>query len=412
MIGTRADGDSRVTHFRVRAPIRFAGFNLGNYARARAERGGYVVEVCANRSLERSLKPPPDLQMQNVTVTQNPRRIGGVLAEPFPATAPGPLDRLQEMATGVAAALEFMAARFGPPALNRLTVSPIPGTFGQGFPGLIYLSTLSYLATVPRSAGSLAQAQELFFQQVLQAHETAHQWWGNRVTTGSYRDNWMMEALANYSALLYLEKTSGAHAVDMMLDRYRTELLTKGENGQQVESAGPITMGTRLESSLDPSAWRSVTYGKGTWIVHMLRRYLGDQRFFAMLAEVLKRYDHQEMSTEDFRRVAARFTPPGSDDGDLETFFDTWVYSTGIPTLKMSYSVKGTAPALRLTGTVTQTGVEGDFAALAPVEIHLAGGHTTTQWVRCGSEPAPFSLALKQPPLRVALDPDRAVLRR
>jgi hypothetical protein len=78
----------------------------------------------------------------------------------------------------------------------------------------------------------------------------------------------------------------------------------------------------------------------------------------------------------------------------------------------MSYSVKGTAPALRLTGTVTQTGVEGDFAALAPVEIHLAGGHTTTQWVRCGSEPAPFSVALKQPPLRVALDPDRAVLRR
>jgi aminopeptidase N len=325
---------------------------------------------------------------------------------------PGPLDRLQEMATGVASALEFMAARFGPPALGHLTVSPIPGTFGQGFPGLIYLSTLSYLKTVPRSAGSLAEARELFFQQVLQTHETAHQWWGNRVTTLSYRDNWMMEALANYSALLYLEKTNGARAVDTMLDIYRTELLAKGENGQQVESAGPITMGTRLESSQDPSAWRSVTYGKGTWIIHMLRRYLGDQRFFAMLAEVLKRYDHQEMSTEDFRRVAARFTPPKSDDADLETFFDTWIYSTGIPTLKMSYSVKGKAPALRLVGTVTQTGVEGDFAALVPVEIHLPGGQTTTQWVRCGSEPAPFSLAVKQPPLKVTLDPDRAVLRR
>jgi aminopeptidase N len=189
-------------------------------------------------------------------------------------------------------------------------------------------------------------------------------------------------------------------------------LLAKGENGQQVESAGPITMGTRLESSQDPSAWRSVTYGKGTWIIHMLRRYLGDQRFFAMLAEVLKRYDHQEMSTEDFRRVAARFTPPKSDDADLETFFDTWIYSTGIPTLKMSYSVKGKAPALRLVGTVTQTGVEGDFAALVPVEIHLPGGQTTTQWVRCGSEPAPFNVAVKQPPLKVTLDPDRAVLRR
>jgi len=411
LLETRAAGDSRVTHFRVRSPIRFAGFNLGNYARARAERGGYVVEVCANRALERDLKPGPSLPMRDTIATQITRNNPGPLSGSFPMT-PGPLDRLQEIATGVASALEFMAARFGPPALGHLTVSPIPGTFGQGFPGLIYLSTLSYLKTVPHSAGSLAEARELFFQQVLQTHETAHQWWGNRVTTLSYRDNWMMEALANYSALLYLEKTNGARAVDTMLDIYRTELLAKGENGQQVESAGPITMGTRLESSQDPSAWRSVTYGKGTWIIHMLRRYLGDQRFFAMLAEVLKRYDHQEMSTEDFRRVAARFTPPKSDDADLETFFDTWIYSTGIPTLKMSYSVKGKAPALRLVGTVTQTGVEGDFAALVPVEIHLPGGQTTTQWVRCGSEPAPFNVAVKQPPLKVTLDPDRAVLRR
>ena len=209
LLETHPDGDGRVTRFRVRSPIRFAGFNLGNYARARAERGGYVVEVCANRALERDLKPAPALPMRDVIATQVTRRMPATLSEPFPMTTPNPLDRLGEMASGVASALEFMAARFGPPALNHLTVSPIPGTFGQGFPGLIYLSTLSYLKTVPVSAGSLAEAQELFFQQVLQAHETAHQWWGNRVTTGSYRDNWMMEALANYSALLYLEKTRG-----------------------------------------------------------------------------------------------------------------------------------------------------------------------------------------------------------
>jgi len=115
---------------------------------------------------------------------------------------PGPLDRLQEMAPAWP-----RLSNSWPPDLTagarHLTVSPIPGTFGQGFPGLIYLSTLSYLKTVPHSAGSPAEARELFFQQVLQTHETAHQWWGNRVTTLSYRDNWMMEALANYSALLY-----------------------------------------------------------------------------------------------------------------------------------------------------------------------------------------------------------------
>jgi len=411
LIDTHADGDCRVTHFRVRSPIRFFGFNLGNYARARAERGGYLVEVCANRALERDLKPPPELPMRDV-ITTGSRRNPGSLPEAFPPAAPNPLDRLQEIASGVASAMEFMASRFGPPALNHLTISPIPGTFGQGFPGLIYLSTLSYLKTVPRTAGAAAQAQEMFFQQVLQTHETAHQWWGNRVTTDSYRDAWTMEALANYSALLYLEKTGGPHAVEILLDRYRSELLAKAENGEDVDSAGPITMGTRLESSQDPGAWRAVTYGKGTWIIHMLRRYLGDQRFYAMLNEVLKRYDHQEMSTEDFRRVAARFTPPKSEDPDLETFFDTWVYGTGIPTLKMTYSVRGKAPALRLTGTVTQSGVASDFSAMVPVVIHLGGGRTVTAWVQCGSDPATFSMALKQPPVRVVLDPDHAVLRR
>jgi aminopeptidase N len=104
----------------------------------------------------------------------------------------------------------------------------------------------------------------------------------------------------------------------------------------------------------------------------------------------------------------ARFTPPKSDDADLETFFDTWVYSTGIPALKMTYSVKGKAPSLELSGTVTESGVEGDFAALVPVEIRLAGGQTITKWVRCGSDPGTFSVNLKQAPLRVTPEPRRA----
>ena len=72
---------------------------------------------------------------------------------------------------------------------------------------------------------------------MLQAHETAHQWWGNRVTAATYRDYWLMEALANYSALLYLER-EGRRAMESMLDSYRNALLVKNEAGQTVESAG------------------------------------------------------------------------------------------------------------------------------------------------------------------------------
>jgi hypothetical protein len=144
----------------------------------------------------------------------------------------------------------------------------------------------------------------------------------------------------------------------------------------------------------------------------MLRRRMGDERFFSMLAELTKRFDRLEISTEQFRRLAAGFLPPKSDDPQLEMFFDQWVYGTGIPALKLSYTLEGKAPSLRLAGTVTQSGVNGEFAALAPVEIQVERGRSLTQWVRCSSKPATFTVALKTPPLKVTLDPNHAVLRK
>ena len=412
VVEDRTDGDWRITRLRTPATIRMAAFNLGNYARARVERGGYVVEVCANRALERSLRPRNDM-LPLAPPPQQPRRrpSDAMTQQPMPEVAPNPLERLQFLANDVASALEFMVSKFGPPALPHLTVSPIPGTFGQGFPGLIYLSTLSYLKTLPRNAPH-SQANEIFFQDLLDAHETAHQWWGNRVIGASYRDNWLLEALASYSSLLYVEKTKGSRSVDVVLDSYRDALLAKGESGQTVESTGAIVMGSRLESSQQPGAWQAITYSKGPWILHMLRRRMGDERFFSMLNEILKRYDHAEISTDDFQRLAAQFMPPKSEDRQLDTFFDQWVYGTGVPGLKLSYTVKGKAPALRLTGTVTQSEVDDDFISVVPVEIQVARGKTVTEWVSVSNEPATFSVPLAAPPLKVTLDPNHAVLRR
>ena len=411
IVDERTDGDWHITHRRTSATIRMAAFNLGNYARKRVEAGPYVVEVCANRALEAALQPHAVPEPLVLPRTPGSRRTDSM---PIPADpAPDPLERLKRMATDIGAAMDFMASKFGPPTLPHLTVSPIPGTFGQGFPGLIYLSTLAYLNRLPGAIATRPNdSVQLFFQEVLQAHETAHQWWGNRVASESYRDNWLMEALASYSSLLYLEKIKGQRPVDAMLDSYRDNLLAKGTNGDTIESAGPIVLGGRLESSLEPAAWRAITYGKGTWILQMLRRRMGDQQFLAMLAELSKRYDHREISTEQFRQLAAGFLPSKSDDPQLETFFDEWVYGTGIPALKLTYTLKGRAPALRLTGTVRQSGVPDDFATLVPVEVQLSRTRTVTHWVRCSDEGGTFSMALKAPPLKVTLDPNHGVLRK
>jgi aminopeptidase N len=410
----RTEGEWRTTHRRPNAPIRMAGFNLGDYAHARVSRGGLVVDVCGNRTVEPALQPHPPLPM--ALPPAGPRRARGTpppdMLGPLPPVV-DPLARLEHLASDIGGMLEFMASKFGPPALPYLTVSPIPGNFGQGYPGLIYLSTRSYLVYEGRS-----RPQELFFDELLEVHETAHQWWGAQVTSAGYRDDWLMEALANYSALLYLEKTKGRRVMDAMLDEYRTELLTRGDNGEMIDTAGPIVMGSRLESSLEPRAWRAITYGKGSWIIHMLRLRMGDQRFFSMLGEIIKRYGRGEITTENFRALASEFLPPRSDDPKLENFFDQWVYGTGIPSLKLSYAVKAKGARWMVDGTLTQSDVPADFEALAPVEIQLPRGRDGTlprpivRWVRASDEPVTFTVDLPQAPAKVTLDPHNGVLRR
>jgi len=399
VVSDKTEGEWRITRRVTEAPIRFAGFNLGVYERARVSRNGYTVEVCANRAVEKALAPKP---RPTVLIPQAGVKRGAQVAN-VPPLPPDPLARLEELAGDVASALEFMAARFGPPPLKTLEVSPIPGSFGQGFPGLLYLSTKAYLRRQDEPLASLTPRDQSFYIDILQCHETAHQWWGNVVTSASYHDDWLMESLANYSALLYLEKRRGRHLLDAALESYKTDLLAKSETGQTIDSAGPIVLGTRLSSSQSPSGWFHITYGKGSWILHMLRAQMGDERFVAMLGELRRRYEWKPVSTEDFRQLAAEFLPPKSSDPKLEAFFDQWVYSTGIPTFELSYEVHGRPPDVKLTGSVAQSDVDSEFSAQVPVEIQC--GHTReVKWVRTSSSPAPFSVSLPQAPTKVSLD--------
>jgi aminopeptidase N len=125
-----------------------------------------------------------------------------------------------------------------------------------------------------------------------------------------------------------------------------------------------------------------------------------------------KRYQRRSLSNDQFRQFVAGWLPPKSPDPQLESFFDQWVYTTGIPKLKLHYSTRGAAPSVRVSGTITQTDVDDDFTAYVPVEIEIAGGKPIIQWVRTSSEPASFTVVLSQAPGKVLLDPGNSVLRR
>lgn len=413
----RTEGDVRVTRRVPEGRIRLLAFNLGTYQSKTLESGGAEIEVSANRELEDALRyreNPPGEAATTERAAHGLRAVvqaGETGPQPVAAPAVNPVNQLSQVADDIAAAMEFYRARFGEPPLKRIEVSPVPGRFGQGFAGMIYLSTLSWLPVTARPLSLMPPAQQLFFGEFMRAHEVAHQWWGNVVTTESYRDEWLAEALATYSALMFLQSRHGAKMLDTMLTDYRRQLLAKGPDGQVTESEGPVVEGRRLENSNNPNAWSAIVYGKGAWIIHMLRRRLGDEAFLRMLAGLRQRYEWKTINTEQFRLLCAGFLAPHSADPKLENFFDQWVYGTGIPALKLSYAVKGKAGAWKLTGTVNQSDVPDDFSVTVPIEIQTGRGRIV-KLVETGSDPTIFTVPVGSPNAKAVLDPTESVLRR
>ena len=406
----RSDGDWRITRRSVPVAIGAAGFNLGVYEKVTGTAAGVNFEVYGNRNLEESLRPRPVL----TSPAPGPPPPGQLrsrlprlpeVSEPV-VIPPDPLGRLRAVAGDVAASLQFFTGLFGPPAMKTLTVAPIPGTFGQGFPGLVYLSTFAYIDPASRPAALINAKERVFYSDLMVPHEVAHQWWGSMIGSGRIEDEWLLEALANYSSLLWLEKKKGTKEMERVLEGYRSELLSRNAEGAVFESAGPIVWGERLEGWPNSGAWRVITYGKGTWILHMLRRRMGDEAFLKLLAEVRRRYEFQSLTTAGFQALARELRPKGVGAEAIDTFFDNWVYSTGVPVLKLSYAVKGVAPAVKLSGTVVQSGAGEGFSLDTPVEVQFAKGPPQTIWVRTADDEQSFAANLRQTPVRVVIPDD------
>jgi len=413
VVEDKLDGDWRVTHRHIGTPISAAGFNLGDYEKVSGSAAGIAVDVYGNRHLAEALRPRVVYVRPLVASVPSGGRRGSppIATEPIPVLqpVPDPLGRLKDIVADLTSSLEFFSGIFGPPAMKTLTVAPIPGTFGQGFPGLVYLSTFAYIEATQRPAVLRNARERVFFSELIVAHEAAHQWWGAVVSVDRTEDEWLIESLANYSSLMWLEKKKGVKEMARVLDNYRAELLAKEGDLESRESSGPVVWGERLRASGSLEAWRTVVYGKGAWIMHMLRRRMGEGRFIAMLAQLRVRFTGRPITTEDFRALAVEFRPKGLPAEAIENFFDSWVYATGVPGVKMRSSTKGSPPAVRLSGVVEQEGVEEEFSIDVPVEVQFGRGTPQIIWVRTSNGSASFATTLRQAPSRVLLSDDTLI---
>jgi hypothetical protein len=414
-----ADGRTR-SRWRSDGVFRIAGFNLGPYHSADRRVGKTRVEVYATREAEAALEERHTRRVVPHFVFPFPSQRQGTPFPVSPITVPplAPAALLQSVAENAAQALQYFENLFGPFPYSRLAIAQIPGDFGQGWPELVYLPTLSFLRKSERYELGFPEKTEDLLSHGMVAHEIAHQWWGNLLGWKTYHDQWLSEGLATYAAALDLARQKdGDRRFHELLRGYKLDLLSKGKSGMSNEASGPIWLGQRLSNSLTPGGYNNIVYKKACWVLHMLRGLLSDpatgsdERFFRLLRDFVATYQGMDVSTEDFTRHAEKYMTRASDlehNRRLDWFFNEWVYETGVPTYKLQSSVKQlSANRFLVQGNITQSGVPDDFEMLVPVVAEVGKEKKVSLGrVPVSEEGGRFKFTTTERPRRLAIDED------
>jgi hypothetical protein len=292
--------------------IPIAGFNLGQYSHGSARSGDITVNAFATASLETIV---PSLAETPVDPKQTPKNARQ-------------LERLRQIspAEGSQAVSEYAARSvsqysewFGPYPFSTLSVTQFPGNLSQGWPTLIYLSSAAFLSAEERDRDlHMGDVQQVIYGQIMLPHEAAHQWWGDLVGWRGYREQWLVEALADYSAMMLLEQQHPEN-VRLVLETYRRDLLYKNEQGHRYTEAGPVSLGYRLSSSVFPNGYIVISYGRGAWLMHMLRSLFrdyaveagmkpikGDEAFRGALHGLRDHYAHTNITIRELQKEMER----------------------------------------------------------------------------------------------------------
>lgn len=427
-VESRDEGDTHVGHWRSQAPFAVAGFNLGEYKSETTGIGNPRIQLYANQQLEKFIL---DLLQKNSPKTggglppnlkapRDPARFA--VPDPLP---PSPAAVLKRLGGQISDSIGFLETFNGAFPFDHLDVSQIPGSFGQGWPGLLYLSTLVFLTHETQVQAGIAERTRQEASELMPIHEVAHQWWGSVVGSLSYRDAWIEEGMANYLALLYADgKKPGEHMLTSWLEHYRAELSLPVPGSKEiVGDAGPLTFGARLVSSKAPKAYEAITYGKGTWVMHMLREMLRepaskdpDWKFRQLLQTILSEHRFQTLSTAQFQRAVEQVMTPEMDleaTHSMAWFFDEWVRGTGIPGYKVDFQVRPHGQEFLVTGKLIQDGVDDIFTAAVPLYSGKVGGKSERLGVVITTGPETrFRFISRSRPAHVLIDPYLITLRR
>ncbi len=237
------------------------------------------------------------------------------------------------------------------------------------------------------------------FSESVTAHELGHQWWGDNVTCRYWQDIWLNEGFADYTECIWEERKAGGINTAALIAALNSRKPPTG-------SGSVYKYGTLTDANIFDT---NTSYYKGGWVVHMLRRQVGDSVFFNQLLPTYRAaYQGSAATTNDLAAVSTSVTGT-----PMQYFFDQWVFGTGEPAYQygfQGFTVNGQNYVRVVVNQTQSTTYGANQKFIMPLEIRLGAGAPVAS-VLNDNRSEWYVFPVSSIPASIALDPNTSILK-
>jgi aminopeptidase N len=239
--------------------------------------------------------------------------------------------------------------------------------------------------------------ENLRTSQGLVAHELAHQWFGDLVTCKDWSHLWLNEGFATYYEHLYTGYKQGRD--DLLYRMY-------GDGKSIISHPNQTSSIVRRDFSTSGEQFNHLNYGKGAWVLHMLRQQLGADLYRRCIKTFLERHQYGNVVTEDLNRVIEELS-----GRSFDRFFDQWVYHASQPELGVNYEWNERAKLAKLSIRQDQRLSERVLLFEVPLPVRFrCGTNVIEKTILVREKAEDFYFPLPEAPQSVRLDPEMTLL--
>jgi aminopeptidase N len=232
----------------------------------------------------------------------------------------------------------------------------------------------------------------------LVAHEIAHQWFGNMLTTRNWANAWLNEGFATFLTYVWQEYDKGRDDAE-----YSRRWMMSSVKWADKSNPRPMVQYYYVS---DMDLFDSNIYAKGSLVLNMLRQILGYDAFWRAVRNYAKEYQHKNVESQDLKRIFEDVTGQ-----NLEWFFDQWVYTAGLPELEIKYKYNRRNEHVKLTVKQTQK-VENSSLFRLPLTVLIDNGEIIRQEIWIEEEESTFLIPSIRNPNMVLVDEGHIIPKR